>query len=266
MVQRSPLSLLRRHELPPCPAGWANVFVPDQLIRSMSPTKHNCMTDDLRGLAGGKRHGTLSTGRLAVRVWTVALAAAAWSGVPFEARGQDVTVRIIEEPYREVSGFLFVSAEVQPERRMTLDGKDITGSNVGGMLGVMSARRSAFQFRMNMGVRQFRVPDDPTEGFFLGDWHLGGQLFPLRPTFAIGNLAVRVTCGATGGPSVIWRETISFALLSEANCGFSFQTGTDPGGIVAKAVWRPTFFESEWLSIHSPGWGVRLGFQFGPGG
>ena len=193
------------------------------------------------------------------------------SGLPSEAQGQDVTVRIIEEPYREPNAFLIPYFEGLLGRNMTVDGQAIEGSQIGLGIGSMSTRRTNVQFRSNIAWRQISVPEDPDRKFGVFDLHLGAQLYPLRPTMGFGNTAVRATCGALGGVGMFSDGPMTATF--EANCGFSFSSGNDPGGIIVQIVWRPmeeVFREHDdgtaRVFAHADGWSLRIGFLVAPGG
>ena len=199
------------------------------------------------------------------RVLACVIGAVVCSGLPSEAYSQDVTVRIIEEPYRPVRGFLIPYFEGMLGRNLSVNDQVVEGSQIGIGLGTMSARRTNFQFRSNIAWRQISVPEDPDSKFGVFDLHLGAQLYPLRPTLAIGNTAVRATCGGLGGIGMFTDGPMTGTF--EANCGFSFSSGNDPGGIVGQMVWRPmeeVFREHDdgtaRVFAHAPGWSFRLAF------
>ena len=205
------------------------------------------------------------------RVLACVVGAVACSALPSEAQVPDITVRIIEEPYREPSAFLIPYFEGLLGRNMTVDGQAIEGSQFGLGIGTMSTRRTNVQFRSNIAWRQISVPEDPDSKFGVLDVHLGAQLYPLRPTMAFGNMAVRATCGALGGVGMFTDGPMTATF--EANCGFSFSSGNDPSGIIVQMVWRPmeeVFREHDDGTArvfgHADGWSLRIGFLVAPSG
>lgn len=206
------------------------------------------------------------------RVLACVVGAVVCSGLPSEAHGQDdITIRIIEEPYRQPNAFLVPYFEGLLGRNLTVDGQAIEGNQIGLGIGTMSTRRANVLFRSNIAWRQVSVPEDPDSKFGTFEIHLGAQLHPLRPTLAIGNTAVRATCGALGGMGMFTDGPTTATV--EANCGFSFSSGNDPGGIIVQMVWRPMEeifgrYEDDTARVfaHAGGWSLRLGFLVAPGG
>jgi hypothetical protein len=209
---------------------------------------------------------------------TLALTAVVLSGVTSRAQGQDITVRIIEEPYRPVRAFLMLHFEGLGQRDVFRGADTVqTARQIGLGIGLMSARRTNLQFRTNLAWRQLTVTDfgDP-ERISMFDMQLGGRFYPLRPTVALGNMAVRLTLGALGGFAMANSSTTGTAFLGsvDLNGGFAFSVGNDPGSLFIEGVYRPiedVLSESTVLVgpaadriVVSPSWSIRFGFQFAP--
>ena len=114
----------------------------------------------------------------------LAIVAVVLNGVASEAQGQDdVTVRIIEEPYRPVHAFLLLHFEGLGRRDVSRGPVTVQAPQVGFGLGLMSARRTNLQFRTNLAWRQLTVTDfgDP-DRLTMFDVQLGGRFYPLEPT------------------------------------------------------------------------------------
>ena len=209
---------------------------------------------------------------------TLALMAVVLSGVVSEAQGQDATVRIIEEPYRPVHAFLLLHFEGLGGRAVFRGADTVQAPQVGFGLGLMSARRTNLQFRSNVAWRQLTVTDfgDP-DRITMFDLQLGGRFYPLKPTLALGNMAVRLILGALGGFTIANSGTTDTVFLGtfDLNGGFAFSMGDDPGSLFVEVVYRPiedvlnedTAFAGPGADriVVSPGWGIRFGFQFAPG-
>ena len=198
-------------------------------------------------------------------LWTLVLVAIVYCGVPSVARGQeDITIRIIEEPYREVYAFGQLSFDGLLSREVVRDGETIQADQIGGGLMFMSARRSNFQSRLGLSGRQLLLPDRTRITFL--SMQLGGQFYPLRPTLTLGNLAMRLTFGGLGGGTYVDGGEALFIANVEANAGLAFSFGNDPVALYAMAIYRPLEESVSKTFYARPGWSITLGIQFPPAG
>ena len=188
---------------------------------------------------------------------------------PFSpASAQDVTVRIIEEPYRDVYAFLGVYFEALGAQPAEQGGQTIEDApQLGFGLRLMSARESNLQLELGveyreMDLKELNGPDKATAFNML----IGGRMHPLTPTFALGNLAFRLTLAAHGGFSA----GDAFGAALDVSGGFSISSGNDPNGLVIEVVGRPVEYTIEDIDEVWPdvllrrSWVLRAGFQFGP--
>lgn len=134
-------------------------------------------------------------------------------------------------------------------------------------LRLISARESNLQLELGLEYREMDLKElsgpDKATAF---DMLIGGRMYPLTPTFALGNLAFRVTLAAHGGFST----GDAFGAAMDFSGGFSISSGTDPNGLVIEVVGRPVEYTIEdldgvWADVLlRRSWILRAGFQFGP--
>ncbi len=184
------------------------------------------------------------------------------------ARAQDVTVRVIEEPYQEVYAFLGVyfeslGAQEVEQGSVILD----DASQLGMGIRLMSARRTDVQFETSVGWRSVNLRDlgNPERTDFL-DIFVGARYWPLYNTFWLGNTAVRLTFAGKGG--LVMGNQMTGGV--EFSGGLTFSTGTSPSALSVEVVFRPVEYIHKDIDeiaqdvFLRPSWTLRIGFQFGP--
>jgi hypothetical protein len=207
--------------------------------------------------------------------WYTALAAVALLAWPASARGdKTINVNVTEVPYQPVHGFLDVHLEIGPQPASTPSGESESGDHIGFGLGFMSARRTNFQLITDVTWRRLDLgeldqPGLDTKNVF--ELLLGGRLYPLRPTFALGDLVARITGSASGG-LVLTSGAADLGIVVTAGLSFSF--GDDPNGVKLELLYRPVGTSAEYYPDEDsadaevvdidPSFGVRVSFLFGP--
>lgn len=194
-------------------------------------------------------------------------------GVPGTARGdRTIHVKVTEVPYRPVRAFLDLHFDIGPQSATLPSGVSDDGRHIAFGLGVMSARRTHMQLVTDMTWRRVELDGLGVSGLReanLFELLIGGRLYPLKPTFGAGSLAVRVTASASGG-IVLKEGGQDLALLLSAGLSFSF--GDDPSALKVEVVYRPISTDSEYSTAGGdagrvdiePSVGARLSFLFGP--
>jgi hypothetical protein len=184
-------------------------------------------------------------------------------------RAESIDVTITEVPYREVHAFLHLDGELGPLKGGTGGVSNREGRHIGARLGLMSARRTNLQFVTALGWRRLELkrPEGGEDRRNVGELMLGGRFYPLTPTFALGNLVVRLTASAAGG---VVLGTSLMDLSAYAGAGFTVGMGDDPSALAVELIYRPLGFtmgdaelDEEVLKVE-PSWGIRAGFLFGP--
>lgn len=207
--------------------------------------------------------------RAGVPARALPIALAALIVLAAHATAQDVTVRVIEEPYRPVYAFLGIYFETLGSQPAEQGGTTVnTADQLGLGLKLMSAKRTNLQLDLGFEFRQVdtKGATDPDK-ISVFNTFMGGRFYPLEPTFALGNLAVRLTLAAHGGLAI----GDAFGPAVDFSGGFAISSGTDPNGLTVEIVGRPVEYTIEDLDeilpdvVLSRSWTLRAGFLFGPG-
>lgn len=179
------------------------------------------------------------------------------------ATADEITIRIINEQYREVWAFSQIEFDGILKRDVEYEGEMLRAQQFGGGISMMSSRLSEFQTRVRLDLRQVVLPDNNGKFAFMG-WQIGGQYYPRKPTFRLGALATRLTFGGLGGGTVYLGEFLFLANL-EFNAGLSFTSGNEVSAIYLMGIYRPLDEAISKTIIPQPGWSLRAGLQFAPG-
>lgn len=149
-----------------------------------------------------------------------------------------VEVEVTEVPYRPVYAFLKINFEAGNEQS-------------GASIGIMSAKQRDIQLESHIGYRSLG-----NTGSF--DVMLGGAYFPRRPSFALGDMPVRVKISALGGMGM--SDDMFFTFMASA--GLVLSSEDDPSGLTAEFVYWPSV---KTTSMDIPGsLSFKLGFLFAP--
>ena len=188
-----------------------------------------------------------------------------------------ITVEITEVPYTKPHAFLGVHFETGGTQNVTRasDKAQFTTPQTGFGLRMTSARETNVQLEIAMDYRKLDLSaiTPSAQNMGLGSFHIGGRLFPRYPMFGLGkSIGVRVTGAALGGYAFDFADTtvsagdsgIAGGLDVQMSAGLAFSGRTDPSGLTAELVYRPTELAGQRFSV-KPGWALRLGFQFSPG-
>ncbi|MFC1530434.1 hypothetical protein ACFL6R_06940 [Gemmatimonadota bacterium] len=184
------------------------------------------------------------------------------------ARAQDVTVRVIEEPYQEVYAFLGLYFENLGGQEVEQGSTVLSNADQLGMgIRLMSARRVDVQFESSVGWRTVNLRElgSPERTDFL-DIFIGARYWPLYNTFWMGNTAVRLTFAGKGG--LVMGNQMTGGV--EFSGGLTFSKGTSPSALCFEVVYRPMEYIHKDLDeiapdvFLRPSWTLRIGFQFGP--
>ncbi|MFC1595510.1 hypothetical protein ACFL3X_01195 [Gemmatimonadota bacterium] len=183
-------------------------------------------------------------------------------------KAQDITVRIIEEPYQEVFAFLGVYFESFGAQEVAQGSVTLTDTNQMGMgIRLMSARRTDIQFETSVGWRTVDLRDlgDPERTDFF-DIFVGGRYWPLYASFLIGNMSIRLTMAGRGG--LVMGNQMTGGV--EFSGGFTISNRNEPSAVFIEAVFRPVEYIHKDIDeivadvLLRPSWTLRIGFQFGP--
>ena len=171
-----------------------------------------------------------------------ACACALWLA-PTRALADTYKIELTEVPYRD-PGAVFVGFYVEglgiqavaAEGGRRLD----NAAQLGIGLRVHSARRSVLQLEAVADYRRVSIADLGLVG--LRNLHfagvsLGARLFPLRPTFALGDVATRLTGSLAGGATLGSEGAVNLEV--DLTAGLCFSLGDDPSGLSVEVVYRP---------------------------
>jgi hypothetical protein len=193
------------------------------------------------------------------------------------AASAQITVEITEVPYSRPYAFLGLHFETGGAQNVirASDKAEIAVPQTGFGIRMTGARETNVQLEMSINFRKLDLsaitPNAQNMG--LGSFHIGGRLFPRHPIFGIGrSIAVRPTGAALGGYAFDFSDSTVNAgdsgaakgLDVQVSAGLAFSGRTDPSGLTAEAVYRPTQLTGQRFSVKS-GWSIRIGFQFSPG-
>ena len=195
--------------------------------------------------------------------------------LPSTASAQ-ITVEITEVPYTKPHAFLGVHFETGGAQNVirASDKAEFVTPQTGFGIRMTSARESNVQLELGVGYRKLDLSaiTPSAQNIGLGSFHIGGRLFPRYPVFGLGKgIGVRIVGAAVGGYAFDFSDTTVTAGSSgaaggldvEMSAGLAFSGRTDPSGLTAEFVYRPTELSGERFSV-KPGWAIRLGFQFAP--
>lgn len=182
---------------------------------------------------------------------------------------EDITVRIIEEPYQEVYAFLGFYFESFGSQEVDQGGVIRSDFDQLGMgVRMMSARRVDVQFETSIGWRTVNLrPLGNLERTDFLDMFVGARYWPLYNSFWIGNTAARWTFAGKGG--LVMGNQMTGGV--ELSAGITFSRGTSPSALCVEIVYRPVEYVHKDIdeiapdTFLRPSWTVRVGFQFGPG-
>jgi hypothetical protein len=188
-----------------------------------------------------------------------------------------ITVEITEVPYSRPYAFLGVHFETAGAQNVirASDNSEILAPQTGFGIKMHGAKETNVQLEMAFGYRKIDLTSIAgAQSIGLGTFHIGGRLYPRYPIFGLGrNIGVRVTGSALGGYAFDFADsTVSGSgdsghvggLDVEMSAGLAFSGRTEPSGLTAEVVYRPTQLSGQRFSV-KPSWALRFGFLFGPG-
>lgn len=199
------------------------------------------------------------------------LLATAGLAVPMFVASAQIDIRITEVPYRETYAFFAVMLETggsQPVLRMS-DMVELPANQTGIGLRMQSAKARSIQFEIEMAYRKLDLAGTGAPDMSIGSVHLGGRLYPRTPQFGLGrNIGVRVMGAAAGGYAFDFADTTydggnAAGLDIRLSAGLAFSGRSDPSGLTAEVVYRPSKLSGLRYSVQ-PSWALRFGFLFGP--
>ncbi len=200
------------------------------------------------------------------------LLAATALALPLSASSAQITVEITEVPYTQPYAFLGVFFETGGSQKVirTSDQAEIATPQSGFGVRMTSARDRDVQLELGVGYRKLDLSSTGAQSIGLTSFFLGGRFHPRKPQFGLGdNIGVRVTGAALGGYAFDMADTTYDGgnvggLDISMTAGLVFSGRTDPSGLTAEFVYRPSTLTGVRYSV-KPSWALRIGFLFGPG-
>lgn len=171
---------------------------------------------------------------------------------------------VSQVPYKEASAFFGIDAEFVGvgEARTPAQTTDQIG-HLAFSTRVQSARRQTFELEMQLGIHSFSLESLSLDSLYAYELLFGGRIFPLRPLFALGQIAIRPTLSVLAGG---YLGDGTQGLIASFTAGLAFSFGEDTTGLTVEGVYRPIGYSlsSTTPVVATPSFSLRLGFFFGP--
>jgi hypothetical protein len=189
--------------------------------------------------------------------------------------GAQITVEITEVPYSKPYAFLGLHFETGGAQNVirTSDNNEFLVPQTGFGLNMFGAKDSNLQLEMQVAYRKLNLSSiSGAQNIGLGSFHIGGRLYPRYPMFGLGNsIGVRFIGSALGGYAFDFADStvssgdsgVASGLDVQATAGLAFSGRTEPTGLTAELVYRPSELTGQRFSV-KPSWALRFGFLFGP--
>jgi hypothetical protein len=195
--------------------------------------------------------------------------------LPASLASAQITIEITEVPYTQPHAFLSVNFETAGAQNVirASDKSEFLVPQTGFALSMFGAHDTNVQLEMAFAYRRLDLSSiSGAQNIGLGSFHIGGRLYPRYPTFGLGSsIAVRVTGSALGGYAFDFGDStvtagnsgIVSGLDAQISAGLAFSGRSEPSGLTAEVVYRPTELSGQRFSV-KPSWALRFGFLFGP--